>query len=135
MESAAGGLLGAQHRAMSDLAPVAQHQCLMNAFPDGNIRNLFLVRDGSDITEKGGTATNDFYTGRCTMFQTNRELGLRITYALLEAVVHAKRNDTASLISVSDVNEALTSMGLESNSEINNETVLFSCPPADELMK
>ena len=69
------------------------------------------------------------------MFETVRELGLRITYALLEAVVRAKRDDTGSLISVRDVNEALTSMGLESNSEIYDETVLFSCPPADELMK
>ena len=69
------------------------------------------------------------------MFHTDRELGLRITYALLEVVVHAKRDDTGSLISVSDVNEALTSMGMEGNSDIYDDTVLFSSPSADELMK
>ena len=131
MGSAEGGILRAQSRAMSDLAPVAQHQCLMDALPDNNIRHPFLAAGCSGITEKGGTATSDFYTGRCTMFQTVRELGLRITYALLEAEVHAKRDDTGSLISGSAVNEAFTSMGLESNSEIYDETVLFSCPPAD----
>ena len=75
MESAAGGLLGAQHRAMSDLAPVAQHQCLMNAFPDGNIRHLFLAAGCSGITEKGGTPTSDFYTGDAQCFTRFASLG------------------------------------------------------------
>ena len=135
MESAGGEMERAHNRAMADLGPATQHQCLLDAFPDVGLRHLFLVAGCTGISEKGGTSTSEFYEGQCTLMHTVRELGLQVLYALLEAVAEAKGDNTGSIISVSDVKNALTSMGMESEIDVDEETVIFSCPAADVLVK
>ena len=125
----------AHERAMADLGPATQHQCLLDAFPDVGLRHLFLVAGCTGISEKGGTTTSEFYDGQCTLMHTVRELGLQVLYALLESVAEAKGDNTGSIISVSDVKHALISMGMESESDVDEETVIFSCPAADVLVK
>ena len=62
------------YQAMAELAPVAQHQTLIDAFPDVSLRQLFVAAGCWSITEKGGTAQSELYTGQCTTLQVVREL-------------------------------------------------------------
>ena len=64
-----------------------------------------------------------------------RELGLRIIYALLRAVVQAKQEDARVAVSVRDVNRARVAMGMTSDTTVQDETVLLSCPSTSELVK
>ena len=85
--------------------------------------------------KKGGSVASEFYIGRCTILPTVRELGLRIVYALLHAVIQAKQEDARSDVSVRDVNQARIAMGMQSDSTVYDETILLSCPSTSELVK
>ena len=125
----------AHERAMAELAPVAQHQTLIDAFPDVSLRQLFLAAGCWGITEKGGAAPSELYTGQCTTLQVVRELGVRIIYALLQHVVQEKQGDITSLITVSDVNKGRIAMGMPIDNTLYDETMMLSCPSMKELVK
>ena len=121
--------------AIAELGPAQQHNALMDAFPDAGLRHLFIAAGCWGITERGGTVPSEFYTGRCSILQVVRELGLRIIYALLGAVVQAKQEDTRVAVSVGDVNRARIALGMTSDSTVHDETILLSCPSTSELVK
>ena len=123
------------YQAMASLAPVAQHQTLIDAFPDVSLRQLFLVAGCTGISEKGGTAPSELYTGQCTTMQVVRELGVKIIYALLQHVVQEKQGDIASLITVSDVNKGRIAMGMPTDNALYDEAMMLSCPSVKELVK
>ena len=64
-----------------------------------------------------------------------RELGLRIINAVLRAAVQAGGRDARDDISVRDVNQARTAMGMNSDETVHDETILLSCPSVKELVK
>ena len=123
------------YQAMAELAPVAQHQTLIDAFPDVSLRQLFLAAGCWGITEKGGAAPSELYMGRCTTLQVVRELGVRIIYALLQHVVQEKQGDTTSLITVSDVNKGGIAMGMPIDNTLYDEAMMLSCPSVKDLVK
>ena len=121
--------------AIAELGPAQQHNALIDAFPDPSIRQLFLAAGCWIITDRGGTVPSEFYTGRCTILQVVRELGLRIIYAVMRAVVQARGRDARGDISVRDINQARTAMGMHSDETVYDETILLSCPSVKELVK
>ena len=125
----------AHKQAMADLAPVAQHHTLIDAFPDVSLRQPFLAAGCWGITEKGGTASSELYAGQCTTLQVVRELGVRIIDALLQHVVQEKQGDITSLITVSDVNKGRIAMGMQSDNTLYDEAMMLSCPSMKELVK
>ena len=123
------------YQAMAILAPVAQHQTLIDAFPDVSLRQLFVAAGCWSITEKGGTAPSELYTGQCTTLQVVRELGVRIMYALLQHAVQQHQGDITGAITVSDVNKARVAMGMPIDNTLYDETMMLSCPSMKELVK
>ena len=62
--------------ANAEMDPAEQHRALIDAFPDTSLRHVFLAAGCWGITERGGTAPGEFYSGQCSILQVVRELGL-----------------------------------------------------------
>ena len=119
--------------ANAEMDPAQQHQSLIDAFPDTSLRHVFLAAGCWGITERGGTAPSEFYSGQCSILQVVRELGLMLLYSLLHSLVQAKgpRGD----ISVQDVNDARNALCMKGDDTIDNDTMLLSCPSSYELVR